>query len=94
MYKHQIQEHKGDPVYHTFTLVKSCTTPLERQIKKIVVIRQTKERGGNITNIKQEFNRCWIPRLVMDQGNTTAGRATNAEANKEIGEKLEFDLIA
>ena len=48
---------------HTFTLVKFCTTPLERQIRKFIVTRQTKERGGNITNVKQEVNRCWIPQI-------------------------------
>ena len=50
MYKHQMQEHEVDPVDHTFTFFKSCTTPLKRQIRKFVVIRQTKERRGNITN--------------------------------------------
>ena len=58
MYKHQIQEHEGNPVDHIIALVKFCATPFKRHIREFIVIRQTKERAGNIINVKQEFNMC------------------------------------
>ena len=63
---HQALEHKGEPPDFHFKVVSYHRTALNRQIKEAVRIRR---RGGatNILNSKSEFNRCQIPRLVVEE---------------------------
>ena len=53
-----------------FKLVSSHKTALNRQVKEAVRIRR---RGGenNILNSRAEFNRCHIPRLVVEEEDST-----------------------
>ena len=66
MVRHQALEHKGEPPDFHFKVVSYHRTALNRQIKEAVRIRR---RGGatNILNSKSEFNRCQIPRLVVEE---------------------------
>ena len=66
MQKHQIMEHDGAAPKFIFKLVSSHKTALSRQVKEAVRIRR---RGGanNILNSRAEFNRCYIPRLVVEE---------------------------
>ena len=66
MVRHQNVEHPGEEPAFIFKLVSSHKTALGRQVKEAIRI---KRRGGaaNILNSKGEFNRCHIPRLVMEE---------------------------
>ena len=64
---HQASCHPNQAIYHKFSIVRACSTPLERQLREYVVIKLAKFRGTNITNIKQEYNRCSVPQLQTDQ---------------------------
>ena len=66
MNKHQIMEHNGEQPEFIFKLISSHKTALSRQIKESVRIRR---RGGDsqILNSRSEFNRCHIPRLVVEE---------------------------
>ena len=66
IHKHQLMEHGGDHPEFVFKLISSHKTALSRQIKEAVRIRR---RGGanNILNSKGEYNRCHIPRLVVEE---------------------------
>ena len=59
-------EHKGEPPKFVFKMVSSHKTALSRQVKEAVRIRR---RGGatSILNSRAEFNRCHIPRLVVEE---------------------------
>ena len=58
-------EHPGEQPAFVFKVISSHRTALNRQIKEAVRIRR---RGGaaSILNSKSEFNRCQIPRLVVE----------------------------
>ena len=85
--KHQEQHHPDkDPRF----LVKAISyhrTALSRQIREAVRIRK---RGGesSILNSKSEFNRCYIPRLVVD----TVGEEEMEKARIEEVRKLTVEL--
>ena len=66
MFKHQSLVHGGEEPEFMFRVVSYHRTALSRQIKEAVRIRR---RGGasSILNSKAEFNRCYIPRLVVEQ---------------------------
>ena len=65
MSKHQIMEHGGAPPEFVFKVISYHKTPLNRQIKEVIMIRRM---GGTteILNSRSEFNRCHIPRLVVE----------------------------
>ena len=65
MVRHQALEHPGEQPTFVFKVVSSHRTALNRQIREAVRIRR---RGGaaSILNSKSEFNRCQIPRLVVE----------------------------
>ena len=65
MVRHQKMEHPGEPPAFVFKVVSSHRTALNRQIKEAVRIRR-RGRAASILNSKSEFNRCQIPRLVVE----------------------------
>ena len=80
--RHQNQEHGGDEApKFVMRMVKSYRTALSRQIGEAVRIM---ERGGagSILNSKSEFDRCRIPRLVMEE-----------EDEEQIEKEQEEDLM-
>ena len=66
MVKHQSMEHAEEPPQFIFKVISMHRTALNRQIKEAVRIRR---RGGaaSILNSKSEYNRCHIPRLVVEK---------------------------
>ena len=67
IFKHQQNHHQGAPPKFFMKVVSFHGSALERQVKIAVRIRR---RGGegDILNFKAEFNRCRIPRLVLEAG--------------------------
>ena len=63
--KHQELQHGGAPPQFVMRLVGKARSALERQTREAVRIRR---RGGEgaILNSKAEFNRCYIPRLRLE----------------------------
>ena len=66
MVRHQAQLHPGEPPSFHFKLISTHRSALSRQVREAVRIRR---RGGegHILNSKGEFNRCHIPRLVLEE---------------------------
>ena len=66
LHKHQEMEHEGAPPEFIMRVVGRAKSALERQTKEAVRIRR---RGGEgaILNSKAEFNRCFIPRLQLQE---------------------------
>ena len=64
--KHQELQHGGAPPKFIMRVVGKAKSALERQTKEAVRIRR---RGGEgaILNSKAEFNRCYIPRLRLEE---------------------------
>ena len=82
MWKHTTLKHGNDemPPEFSFKIVKSFNTALERQIYEAVHLRILAETPGlKIMNSKGEYNRCKIPRVVIE------GTEYENE-NKEVGE--------
>ena len=65
MVKHQNLEHPGEPPEFLFKVVSTHKTALSRQIREAVRIKRRGE-ASNILNSRSEFNRCYIPRLVVE----------------------------
>ena len=65
MVRHQALVHEGVPPVFLFKVISSHKTALSRQIKEAVRIRR-RGGGGRILNSKSEYNRCQIPRLVVE----------------------------
>ena len=54
------------------SVVKYFQSALQRQVYEAVRIdRRAKEPGINIMNSKSEFNRCQLPRIIMEQQGST-----------------------
>ena len=66
MVKHQSLVHPGEPPAFHFKLVSSHRSALSRQVREAVRIRR-RGGAGQILNSKSEFNRCHIPRLVVEE---------------------------
>ena len=66
MVRHQKLVHPGAPPQFHFKVVSSHRTALNRQIREAVQIRR-RGGSGSILNSKSEFNRCHIPRLVVEE---------------------------
>ena len=86
MVKHQSLEHKGEQPEFYFKVVSSHRSALNRQIREAVRIRR---RGGegNILNSKAEYNRCHIPRLVVEEEDEDV---RNMRESKEAKDDLEI----
>ena len=65
MFKHATNEHPGEPKpKFQFKVVKTFQSSLMRQVSEAVRIRR---RGDSILNSKGVYNRCSLPRLVVEQ---------------------------
>ena len=86
MRKHQDMVHPGEPPAFLFKLISNHKTPLSRQIREAVRIRR---RGGAsaILNSRSEFNRCHIPRLVVEE------EEEGARQERRYREQLEKDEL-
>ena len=96
MSKHQIMEHGGAPPEFVFKVISYHKTPLNRQIKEAIMIRR---RGGatEILNSHSEFNRCHIPRLVVEveeEGIRKAREQKEEEEIKELIRSLESEELS
>ena len=87
MSKHQIMEHGGAPPEFVFKVISYHKTPLNRQIKEVIMIRR---RGGTteILNSRSEFNRCHIPRLVVEVEEEGIRKAREQKEEEEIKELI------
>ena len=85
MHKHQAMEHGGEPPAFHMRVVSYHRSALNRQVKEAVRIRR---RGGasNILNSRSEFNRCHIPRLVLEEDGEETTKERNQEENRELEE--------
>ena len=85
--KHQMADHGGSnsPKF-TMRVVRSYRSALSRQVGEAVRIRR---RGGegSILNSKSEFNRCRIPRLVLEEIDE---EQADAQEDRELREALEL----
>ena len=83
MFKHQTLVHGGEEPAFVFKVVSYHRTALNRQIKEAVRIRRRGE-ASSILNSKAEFNRCYIPRLVVEQEDEGAKERRKChEANEQ-----------
>ena len=62
MADHQAMAHASEQPNFNFTVVKHCTSSLERQVREAVRIQMR----GLVLNRKGTFNRCKLTRLVLD----------------------------
>ena len=81
-------EHDGAPPNFIFKVVTAPRSALSRQIREAVRIRR---RGGegSILNSPAEFNRCYIPRLVVEEEDEEAKTLRLQREEQEIKELLE-----
>ena len=96
MHKHQQMEHNGAEPEFIFKVISSHKTALSRQVKEAVRIRR---RGGatNILNSRAEFNRCHIPRLVVeeeDEATKEQRRVAEEQTRREINKIQEQDDLS
>ena len=66
MTKHQSGEHSEAKPEFFFKMISTHRSALGRQVREAVRIRR-RGGAGAILNSKSEFNRCYIPRLVMEE---------------------------
>ena len=81
MLKHILTEHPGQEIKKVkfgMSIIKTCRTSFERQIYESVAIQQAREQH-NILNSRAEYNRCSLPRLSTQLGDTQ-----NEKYNKEL----------
>ena len=95
MIKHQKLAHMGEEPKFLFKVISTHKTALQRQIKEAVRIRR---RGGaaNILNSRSEFNRCHIPKLIVEQEEEGAKKIRimkEREEEAELTRCLEQDDI-
>ena len=63
MNEHLVASHRGEgPPKFNFTVVKSCKSSLERQVREAVRIQMR----GDVLNKKGMYNRCKLTRMVVD----------------------------
>ena len=66
MAKHQAIEHEGEDLEFIFKVVSHHRTALSRQVREAVRIGR-RGGAGRILNSRSEFNRCHIPRLIIEE---------------------------
>ena len=66
MAKHQAMVHGGEDPEFVFKIVSHHRTALNRQVREAVRIGR-RGGAGRILNSKAEFNRCHIPRLIIEE---------------------------
>ena len=86
MVRHQTLQHPGEPPSFQFKVVSSHRSALSRQIREAVRIRR-RGGAGQILNSKGEFNRCHIPRLVVEEEDEEVRKR---RMDRELREKQEM----
>ena len=66
MARHQATVHEGEDPEFIFKVVSHHRTALNRQVREAIRIGR-RGGAGRILNSKSEFNRCHIPRLVVEE---------------------------
>ena len=92
MLKHQELQHGGAaPPKFIMRVISSTKTALERQTREAVRIRR---RGGEgaILNSKAEFNRCYIPRLQLEEQDIASIEKEEQQEIAELGAKLDMNV--
>ena len=77
MREHASEYHPWEEVQYKFDLLRSCSTPLERQVCESVTIKLLKREGVQIINSKTEYNRCVLPTIVVTGGEESKKRKDN-----------------
>ena len=85
MVKHQTMEHGGKDPRFMFKIVAAPRTALSRQIREAVRIRR-RGGAGSILNSRSEFNRCYIPRLVVEEEEEEAKKLRLQREEQELDE--------
>ena len=70
-----------------FKVVSASRTALSRQIREAVRIRR-RGGAGSILNSRSEFNRCYIPRLVVEEEENEARAERLLREEQEMNELL------
>ena len=91
MWKHQMEEHRGEEPKFYMRVVDTFKTALSRQIAEAVRIRR-RGGAGSILNSKAEFNRCRIPRLVVEEQDTKQQEEEEEKEQEELGELLNNNM--
>ena len=86
--KHQALVHVGEPPKFLFKIVSSYRTALNWQIREAVRIRR-RGGAGNILNSRAEYNRCHIPRLVVEEDDVESREKTENDEDEETLRALE-----
>ena len=76
-----------------FKLISYHKTPLNRQIKEVIMIRR-RDGTTEILNSHSEFNRCHIPRLIVEleeEGAKKERLEREKEEDREIRKIMEQD---
>ena len=87
IWKHQVDVHGGAPPKFYMRVVRFYKTALSRQIGEAVRIRR-RGGGGSILNSKAEFDRCRIPRLVVEAQDQEEVKAMEEQERQEVQELL------
>ena len=66
IWKHQVEAHKGAAPKFYMRVVRNFKSALSRQIFEAVRIRR-RGGAGSILNSKAEYDRCRIPRLIVEE---------------------------
>ena len=87
MVKHQLLEHKGEPPHFSMRVTGSYKTALARQVGEAVRIRR---RGGEgaILNSRGEFNRSYIPRLRVEEGEPEGAEEARRKGKEQTSKLL------
>ena len=89
--KHWVLDHPNlpDPPKFKMKIISSYREPLTCQVGEAVRIEMS---GGNTLNSKTEYNRCRIPRLIIDQEVWQVMKKKEKEILDEENRKLEEEL--
>ena len=91
MWKHQLEEHNGEEPKFYMRVVDHFRTALSRQVAEAVRIRR-RGGAGSILNSKAEFNRCRIPRLVVEEQDTKLLEEEQLREQKELEDFLDSQM--
>ena len=92
IWKHQIEAHKGAAPKFYMRVVKNFKSALSRQISEAVRIRR-RGGAGSILNSKAEYDRCRIPRLIVEEQDLDEIRKEEEQEISRNSEALEEQEI-
>ena len=90
MLKHVLLNHPGqepDKIRFGMRIIRTCKSSFERQIHESVLIQREREQH-NILNSRSEYNRCSLPRLT-----TQLGESEYKKYSDELAEEKKQDEI-